>query len=88
MVEIRMTHRWTHLLKQQSSITVSLLPTKENKVYFPFPFAEKRKVPFQFSVCSEQTEVTVFRFAGAPLKTLLNSYLSADDGTKSVIVLE
>jgi hypothetical protein len=38
MVEIRMTHRWTHLLKQQSSITVSLLPTKEDNVCFPFPF--------------------------------------------------
>ncbi len=39
--------RWTRLLKQQSSITVYRLPTKENKL------------SFSISVSSKQTEVAV-----------------------------
>jgi hypothetical protein len=39
-------HRWASLLKQQSSITVYLLLTKENKLPFPVPFAaNKRNLP-------------------------------------------
>jgi hypothetical protein len=38
------------LLKQQSSIIVDHLPTKE------------KKLPFSVSVCSNQTEVCRFRF--------------------------
>jgi hypothetical protein len=37
------------LLKLQSSITVYLLPTKENKFRFPFPFAANIR-KFAFSV--------------------------------------
>ncbi len=43
-------HRWTQLLKQQTSFTVYHLPTEENKL------------PFSVSVCSKQTEVCRFRF--------------------------
>jgi hypothetical protein len=42
-------HRWACLLRQQSSITVYCLPTKENKR------------PFSVSVCSKQTKVFFFR---------------------------
>ncbi len=43
-------HRWAHLLSQQMSITIYLLPTKENKL--------------PVSVCSKQTEVAVFHTYG------------------------
>ncbi len=42
--------RWSHLLKQQSSITAYHLPTKENKL------------PFFIFICSKQTEVCHFHF--------------------------
>ncbi len=42
-------HRWARLLKQQSSITVYRLSTKETYFRFPFPFAtNKRKFVFIF----------------------------------------
>jgi hypothetical protein len=49
-------HRWAHLLKQQSLITVYRLHTKENKQ------------PFYVSICSKQTEVGCFRFPFAENK--------------------
>jgi hypothetical protein len=54
--------RWAHLLKLQSSITVYRLPTKENKLHFPFPFAAKQtevcRFPFLFAA-NKQTEVAL-----------------------------
>jgi hypothetical protein len=47
-------HRCAHLLKQQSSITVHRLPTKENKQQ------TNGSVQFPFSVCVKQTEVAIF----------------------------
>ncbi len=38
---IHRNHRWARLLKQQRSITVYRLLTKENKLLFPFPFSLK-----------------------------------------------
>jgi hypothetical protein len=52
-------HRWAHLLKQQSAITVHRLPTKENKQQ------TNGSVQFPLSVCFKQTEVAIvhwFRF--------------------------
>ncbi len=48
----RREHKWTHVLKQQSSIIVHCLMTKENKL------------PFSTFVCSKQTEVCRSRFPG------------------------
>ncbi len=48
-------HRCAPLLKQQSSITVYRLPTKEIKLPFSFA-ANKRK-----SAISKETEIAVFR---------------------------
>ncbi len=40
-------HRWARLLKQQSSITIYCLSTKENKLPFPVSVAaNKRKLSF------------------------------------------
>jgi hypothetical protein len=44
-------HRWACLLKQQTSVTVYRLPTKENKL---------NRLPL--SVCRKQTEVCRLRF--------------------------
>ncbi len=61
----RMTfhHRWASLLKQQKSITVYRLSTKENKLPVSvFHLQETNgSSPFPFSVCSKQMEVAVFR---------------------------
>jgi hypothetical protein len=56
MNAFKYVHRWACLLKQQSSITVYRLPTKENKL------------PFSVSVCSKQTEVGRFRLPFAANK--------------------
>jgi hypothetical protein len=54
-------HTWANLLKEQTSITVYRLPTKENKLAFSVFRFQKTKggLPFPFSVCSKQTEVAV-----------------------------
>jgi hypothetical protein len=61
LISINM-HRWAGqwaLLKQQTSISVYRLMTKEKN--FHFPFAEnKRKFAVSVSVCNKQTEVAVF----------------------------
>ncbi len=44
------SHRWARLLTQQTSFTVYLLPTKENKL------------AFSVSVCCKQTEVCRFPY--------------------------
>jgi hypothetical protein len=57
-------HRWARLLKQQSSITVHRLPTKEKKtfVFFRLRFQQlKGSLSFPFSAYSKQREVAVFR---------------------------
>jgi hypothetical protein len=35
-------HRWAHLLKKQSPITVDRLITREKKLPFPFPLAANK----------------------------------------------
>jgi hypothetical protein len=54
-------HRWAHLLKQQTLITVYLLPTKEDKLLFSIVSLPKTigSFPFLLSVCSKQTEVAI-----------------------------
>jgi hypothetical protein len=42
-------HRWAHLLKQQTLVTVHHVPTKENKL--------------PFSVCRKQTEIFPLSFS-------------------------
>ncbi len=59
------SHRWTRLLKQQTSIKVYLLPTKKNKL------------PFSVSVGSEQTEVGCFCCLFAANKRKLLFYISS-----------
>jgi hypothetical protein len=56
-------HRWVRLLKQQSLIAVYHLPTMENKLRFPFPFAaNKRK--FAVSVFRlQQTKKLPYSFS-------------------------
>ncbi len=48
------------MLKQQSSITIYPLPTKENKFRRFHLQQTNESLPFTFSVCSKQTEVAAF----------------------------
>ncbi len=55
-------HRWACLLNQQQSITVYHLPTKENKLPFPFCLQQTNgSLPFPIFACSKQREVALFR---------------------------
>jgi hypothetical protein len=73
---ITFSHRWARLLKQESYITVYHLPTKENKLRFPFPFAATNgSLPFMLSVCSIQTEVAVFRQFRIVTKFIISEHI-------------
>ncbi len=54
-------HRRTHLLIQQTLITVYRLPTRENNLPFFVCRKETEVCRFRFPVCSKQIEVGVFR---------------------------
>jgi hypothetical protein len=68
------------LLKQQSLNTVNILPTKKNKLSFPFPFAAitNGSLPFPFSVCSNkrQSPFSVVPFFLADLQKRRNKLLA------------
>jgi hypothetical protein len=54
-------HRWASLLKQQTPITIYCLPTKENKLLFPFA-AKKQKFAVSVFLLQQTNRSLRFRF--------------------------
>ncbi len=60
-------HRWAHLLKQQTPITIYRLQTKENKLLFPFA-AKKWKLAVSVFLLQQTNRSLRFRFPFAANK--------------------